>query len=268
MRIDERADLSIEICHLYGDELDVEHLTEGIGAAAPIVELVRSRRPDWSISVCVLVDDYFGSVQQSSDEIRSMIEEASGITSLSVDHVVSEAGLAESVGFLLNRLLPRPSAGAGSKEKGADADRFVSNNQGAIDAEGDTEGPLFVEWAERVPGETSQRTSIGFESPGSARASRVGPYGRTMELGSRPSNIYDLLVLTAGCMVAIGSPGLPDGRQRNALVSRRIDLAWKGAIDGPKDTFRPRQFLPRDRARCPDYSWRFRRGLPVGAVGR
>jgi hypothetical protein len=127
---DQVAELSIEVCHLYGDRLGLQALVDGLQIAKPIVDAMRNTSVGRSISVCILIDDYFRALSIEREQIRDMVEEASAKTSLPIHYIVSEAALAKTVRALTDRLLPIPYPGAGSQKSEDAVGRYLSNLEG------------------------------------------------------------------------------------------------------------------------------------------
>lgn len=125
------AELSVEVCHLYRDELNEDSVVNGLRTAKPIVEAFRETRLGDSLSICMLLDDYHQPLHMTGDEVRELVDIAGSKASLQVDYVVSEAALATTVRALTDRLVPMPYPGAGSEQGDAAVGRYLSSVNGS-----------------------------------------------------------------------------------------------------------------------------------------
>lgn len=111
---DKVADISVEVCHLYGDELELDRIVDGLRLAKPIVDSIRQACPSLSLSICMLIDDYFGNLRVDPEDLHDRVRQAAVKADLAVNYLVSEAKLAETVRCLTDNLRPIPYPGAGS----------------------------------------------------------------------------------------------------------------------------------------------------------
>jgi hypothetical protein len=125
------ADLSVEVGHGYLGDLTPEAITHMAAVEStwlvPVVE--RYRRHRRTVSVCVLIDDYFErpTSSLSPGEAVKLIQGAYTSRGLAIDHVVSEAACAESVGTLVDRLRPEPQPGDGTQRAPVSKTGWLAN---------------------------------------------------------------------------------------------------------------------------------------------
>jgi len=156
------AELSIEVCHLSGRQLELAYVIEGLTSAKPIVESMRQIYPgEGAISVCMLIDDYFSPISVLSDDIGALIAEAAEETSLTVDYVVSEAALTSTAAFLVDHLRPEPEWGAGSTGRGEPVNRYVSNEATVLPERDKDASKTWTPFVKEAPMDETDESALG-----------------------------------------------------------------------------------------------------------
>lgn len=118
--------ISVEIAHLSAEDLTSEHVVSAaMETASSWLKHLDPNVLD-RISVTVLLDDYYEEVDLPS-ATKTLLKAAEN-ANVSINYVVSEAAIAESVDLLDHHLFPVPAMGSGSSSDVGDSlHRFLSS---------------------------------------------------------------------------------------------------------------------------------------------
>lgn len=111
------SDLSVEIAHIYLDDLDEEKADSAAKMAAAFLKHIFASYKDQQrvISTTILIDDYFSESNVSVEKATELIVGACQNHGIIIDHIVPESACAAGIEKMFDLITEQPRKGAGSR---------------------------------------------------------------------------------------------------------------------------------------------------------